>query len=49
MCTMPSVVSSSRLPNLSTAVLPVFDIVLTRAERALLEALNDLGVRYLHA
>jgi len=47
MCTTPSVVSSSRLPNVSTAVLPVFDIVLTRAERALLEALNDLGVRYL--
>ena len=47
MCTTPSVVSSSRLPNASTAVLPVFDIVLTRAERALLGALNDLGVRYL--
>ncbi|MBI4885794.1 MAG: hypothetical protein HY824_01765 [Acidobacteria bacterium] len=25
----------------------MFDIVLTRAERALLEALNDLGIRYL--
>ena len=47
MCTTPFVLSSCRLLNASAAASPVFDIVLTTAERALLEALNDLGVRYL--
>jgi len=47
MCTTHSVLSSSRLPSASGAALPVFDLVFTTAERALLKALNDLEVRYL--
>jgi len=46
-CTTRSGVSIYRPLSGSIAVLPVFVIVLTSAERALLEALNALGVRYL--
>lgn len=45
--TMPSGSWTSNRRSGSTAALPVFDVVLTPAERALLEALNTLGVRYL--
>jgi len=44
---MPSRRSTCRLPSVSDAASPVFDIVLTPAERALLAALNALGVPFL--
>ncbi len=47
MCITPCGLSSSHPQNGSVAVSLVFDIVLTSAERALLEAFNALGVRFL--
>jgi hypothetical protein len=47
MSTTLSGASNCRRPSGSVEVSPVFDVVLTPAERALFEALDDLGIRYL--
>jgi hypothetical protein len=46
-CTTPFGLWTFHLRSAFVAVLPVFDLVLTPAERSLLQALDALGVRYL--